>query len=175
VASFPDRWQAFAKIVTAMLACNLTRVAVLQFSNSHQEASGSTDWVSFPAVKGHSWHHVSHNDAAGQAALQSAFMQNMLVPLVKALQGLKEADGSSLLDSTLVAWQTEFITGDDHSGAYIPTVFAGGRKAWKTGTTVKVADGTAHNAALVSMLRFMGFPDATFGAAGTGALPGLGA
>jgi hypothetical protein len=53
-------------------------------------------------------------------------------------------------------------------------VFVGGQSAWKTGVTVTVPDGTPFNNALLSMLRFMGYSDSSFGSAGTGPLPGLG-
>ena len=83
--------------------------------------------------------------------------------MLDALKNTKEADGSSMLDNTLVLWVNELARGNAHSHDKMPYVLAGGAAgALRTGRFLTYK-GTPHNNLLVSCMNLMGVPGTTFG------------
>jgi len=96
--------------------------------------------------------------------------------MMDKLRATKEADGSSMLDNTLMLWGNELGAGNSHTYKDIPWLLAGGAGgALKMGRYMQYSD-QPHNNLLVSVCNAMGFDDvSTFGIPGvcTGPLPGL--
>ena len=95
--------------------------------------------------------------------------------LLSKLDAVKEADGTTLLDNTLIFWITEVQKPDDHGQSNMPFVLAGkaqGKIRPGRWLTVK---SQPHNNLLVSLLNIFGGTETTFGDPKycTGALTGL--
>jgi hypothetical protein len=83
--------------------------------------------------------------------------------LLDALQSLKEADGSSILDNTLLIWVNELARGNVHSHDNMPYLLAGGAGgALRTGRFLTY-NRVSHNNLLVSCMNLMGVAGTTFG------------
>ncbi|MDP1829395.1 MAG: DUF1552 domain-containing protein [Archangium sp.] len=173
VANRPELFDQQASLVAAAFACDLTRVASLQFSNGH-------DNVPYPWLGYQGAHHdnLSHDEGspgprATRIQICTWYAQKFAVLLDK-LAAVREGSGT-MLDNTLVVWGTEVATGA-HNFDNVPFVVAGGgAKGVRSGRLLN-AGGAFHHRLLVSIAQFMGLPDITrFGDldAGTGGLPGL--
>ena len=82
--------------------------------------------------------------------------------MLASLQAVTEADGSTLLDNTLVLWGSELASPNVHSFDRMPFVLAGGRKFLRTGRYVDYQF-QQHTALLATLGLLMGMPDARFG------------
>lgn len=155
--------------------CGLTRVSTFMWANANS-------WQYYPFIDVNEEHHeLSHAGDEDEAAREklikiNAWHAEQLKYLLDGLAATEEADGSSLLDNTLLLWGNELGVGNTHSYKDIPWLLAGnagGRLA--TGRYLQFRD-QPHNNLLVSVCHAMGFDDVTsFGIPGvcTGPLPGL--
>ena len=102
-----------------------------------------------------------HRDAHQDQHLVRAAAQ---LPARTRCKNAKEADGSSLLDNTLVIWCNELSRGNVHSHDHMPFVLAGGAGgALRTGRFLSYGKSVSHNNLLVSCMNLMGVPATTFG------------
>jgi hypothetical protein len=165
------------------LACDLTRVASLQFM---QGQTNRFPWLGHPfPYDFRDWHEIFHivpdgrtgrEDPVVRAAMIDAmrWYAEMFAYLVQRLAETPDGDGS-LLDSTLVVWASELGDGHAHNTFDIPIVLAGNVcGALETGRHLE-AYGRSTNDLLVSILNLFGYDDQTFGWAEMcdGPLPGL--
>jgi hypothetical protein len=92
------------------------------------------------------------------------------------LAGVTEADGSTMLENSLLLWGNELGAGNTHTYKDIPWVLAGQAGGdLSTGRFLQYGD-LPHNNLLVSVCQLMGMPEVdTFGIPGvcTGPLSGL--
>ena len=163
-------------LLVMALACDITRVASLQWSRSVSQVRFT--WLDPAISEGH--HDLSHrpdNDAAAGDKLTriNAWYATQLATLMTKLAAIPEGDGT-LLDHTLILWCNELAIGNVHSRIDAPYVL-GGRAggALTTGRFLTYPVAVPHNNLLVSILNLMGIPDQTFGKPDwcTGPLAGL--
>jgi hypothetical protein len=155
------------------LACDMTRVASLQWS-----ASVSNVLFSWLGV-GEGHHDLSHYGDGDQNMIDNITTINTWYAgevkyLLDAMAAVPEGDGT-LLDHSLVVWGNELSRGNSHGNNPVPFVlFGGANGAWPTGRYLQY-DGTLHNRLLVSLCRAMGVVQDTFGGNddSTGGLQGL--
>jgi Protein of unknown function (DUF1552) len=173
----PD-WRPWAmdrqiELMTASLACGLTRVSSLQFRPGENDggAQGIYSWLGQSEE-----HHLSTHDT-GAASLDRIsaiyrWYSERFAYLLERLDSFPEADGT-LLDHTLVVWGSEIGDGSTHDISNIPFVVAGGgKRGVKGGRYLKLPQGTMNHRLLVSMLHYMGYTDAQkFGNVDKGAGP----
>ena len=163
-------------LLAMALACDITRVATLMWTNSTSSAV-----LSFidPAIKdGH--HALAHKGdeetvKVHHNTLINTWYASQLASLIDRLKAIPEGDGT-VFDNTVILWTNEQSRGNNHDRHDLPYVIAGsGGGFFKTGRYVEFPSDTAHNHLLVSLLNCMGieadeFGDPTFG---TGPLTGL--
>ena len=163
-------------LLVMALACDVTRVASLQWSRSVSQVRFT--WLNPTVPEGH--HDLSHrpdNDPAAVDKLTriNAWYATQLATLMTKLKAIPEGDGT-MLDHTLILWCNELAIGNVHSRVDAPYVL-GGRAggALTTGRFLTYPGDVPHNNLLVSILNAMGIPDRTFGKTDwcTGPLPGL--
>ena len=156
------------------LACDLTRVASLQWSKA---VSGVRfEWLGIEQGH-HDLSHLGNSDPTMTSTITAinTWYAEEVAYLLSRLDAVPEGDGT-LLDNTLVVWGNELSRGNTHGHDPVPFVLAGGAGgAFETGRWLQV-DGHPHNRLLVSLCHAMGVDDIdTFGTTdpGSGGLPGL--
>jgi hypothetical protein len=174
--SFPTVGALQIDLLVMALACDITRVASLQWSRSVSQTRFTWAGVS----EGH--HDLSHkgdDDLGAVAKLQTinTWYAQQLSNLMTKLAAVPDANGTTLLDNTLILWCNELAKGNTHSRHDAPYVL-GGRAggALRTGRYLSYeGQGIPHNNLLVSLLNVVGIPDASFGKSDwcTGPLTGL--
>lgn len=175
-AKVPEKGQAMTDLMVAALACDITRVGTLQWSDSEAKfLLGFLKDTSGTSLKDH--HHGYQHDRAFQPeALEIIyhFYAERLAYLLQKLDSVQEGNGT-LLDNTLVVAVTEIQMPESHAQNNMPFVLAGkaGGKLM-TKRWLKVPS-QPHNNLLVSILNMFGIADTRFGHADycTGPLSGL--
>lgn len=172
--NFPAVGRAQTDLMVAALACDITRVASLQWS--HTVSPTVATWLN--QNEGH--HSLSHmgDDTPGAAAFVTfeRWYAEQFRYLVDRLDALPEPGGvGSMLDNTVVLWSKEMGDSRLHVCESVPFVLAGGGGgAFSLGRSLRYA-GESHAKLLVSVCQAVGLTNTTFGdpTHGTGALPGL--
>jgi hypothetical protein len=140
---FPVYAQVMPSILAMALACDLTRVASLQYS--HALSPVTHTWLGSSQTSTH--HIYSHQGPtwigalgadpyASTASVASQYPQQLVdieswyaaqvAGLAYTLSQLKTASGKSLLDQTVVCWGTELDMGAAHNHDNTPFVLIGG-------------------------------------------------
>jgi hypothetical protein len=158
-------------IAVMSLACDLTRVASIQYTDAASRAS-------FPWLNLNENHHFYQHDGGFQqqpCADISRFFVGEFAYLLKRMSETKEGDGT-LLDSTAILMCSEIGDPPSHDHRRIPFVLAGSAGgAFKSGRFLNMG-GKPHHSLLVSLLNAYGIADTSIGDAkyNMGALTGLG-
>jgi hypothetical protein len=172
---YPVTGKAQMDMLVMALACDLTRVASLQWSRS---VSGVRfNWV--PQIYGEGHHGLSHyddSDANAKADLLeiNKWYSEQFAYLLGLMDGIQEGD-NTLLDNTVVVWVNELGKGNSHTRRDIPFILAGGCQGYfNTGQHIDFG-GEPHGKLLVSLTHAMDKPVNTFGVAqySQGPLSGL--
>lgn len=160
-ASYPELGRLQTELLALALACDVTRIASLQWSGASSNVVHS--WVG--ATVDH--HELSHRSDADGAALDTIeaidrWYAEQFAALLAKLDAAQEGSGS-VLDNSLVIWGNELGRGNVHSHVSVPFVLAG-----SAGGAVKTnqfldANHAPHNGLLLAALRAFGVMDATFG------------
>ncbi len=173
----PLQLQQQMDILTAALACDLTRVASLQVSFGDNDNLFPYTWLGIGT--GH--HSLTHMDASDAVNAQLTkiytWYSQQFLSFLKKLDSIPEGNGT-LLDNTLVVWGSELGTYRDHMSWPLPFILGGfSSGGLKTGQYIDFKTGfVQHNRLLVSICQAMGLSNVnTFGAMdmGSGPLPGL--
>ena len=167
-ASFPLVGQAQTDLLVTSLACDMTRVASLQYS--HTVSPTVFTWLGIQ--EGH--HALSHCDDGNTAGVAN-FVQTerwfaeQFVYLVESLRERSDPLGpGSLLDNTVVLWAKEMGDSRLHDCNSVPFVLAGGAASpFRLGRYLQMG-GLAHNHLLVSICEAFGLSNQTFGDPSTG-------
>ena len=173
----PEKGRVMTDILVSALACDLTRVATMQWSDGEAK-------FMLPFLKGSDGkpladhHHGYQHDRGFQPGaleiIYNWYAENFAY-LLQKMSTVQDANGMSLLDNSLVLWISEIQQPDTHGQSNMPFVLAGklGGKV-RAGRWLKVSS-QPHNNLLVSILNLFGLSNTTFGHAkyNTGALTGL--
>jgi hypothetical protein len=172
-----------AHIQTAVMAmaCDLTRVV------SFQWGSGPSD-MQLPMLKddngglvipaGQDHHSISHleNDPVYREKLTrvNEWYAARFVSLVSQMDAIKESNGKTLLDNSIVLWVNEISEGNSHGRDNMPYVIMGsGSGALRTGRSLKF-NGDPHNKLFTSIANALDINVTSFGDPDySGALTGL--
>lgn len=159
--NFPRVGALQMDLLALALACDLTRVATLQWSRA---GSGmSFGWLGIPESH-HSLAHAGDSDTAARNKLIAieTWYAEQLAYLITRLKEMPEGNGS-VFDNTTILWFSDVSKGNDHSRKSMPLVLAGScGGALRTGRHVTFS-GRQHNDLLVSLLNAMEVPDDRFG------------
>ena len=164
-SNFPAIGKLQMDLLAVALACDLTRVASLQWSRSVSMVRFT--WLAPTITDAH--HDLSHkpdDDATSQDKLVriNTWYAAQLAYLLGKLATAGETDGTRLLDATLVLWCNELGKGNTHSRQLAPYVLAGqAGGALRTGRFLSYTGDLPHNNLLVSLLQAMDVPVAKFG------------
>jgi hypothetical protein len=133
-------------MVTAM-ACDLTRVGTIQWTDSQAIES-----LPFLKLNGNALteaHHGYQHDRGYQPdaiKIIENWYATQFAYLLDRMAATKEADGTSLLDNTLVLWCKEIQHPNSHAQDNMPFVLAGGAHGkLKTGRFLKFSGRSHHD------------------------------
>jgi hypothetical protein len=173
--SFPQVGQAQMDLMVMALACDLTRVATIQWEKSVGDVQFK--WVDSTITRGH--HDMSHDadtiaDTQEKLTKINIWYAQQLNYLIEAMKKIPEGSGT-MLDNTLILWCNELSKGNLHSHDHMPFLLAGHAGGALRGNQFLQVSKIPHNNLLVSCMNLMGLPDTTFGnpAYCTGPLGGL--
>jgi Protein of unknown function (DUF1552) len=175
-ANTPTVMDRHFDLMTAALACDLTRVASFQHSIGDNDGTIHS-WLGQTQAH-HAMTHAPDSDTVTWANLIAVYTwyATKFGELLDRLAAVKEGNGT-MLDNTMVVWGSELGKGNSHSFAQVPFVIAGGAGgALRPGRFLQFGAGVAHNRLLVSICHAMGATSInTIGNTdtGTGPLTGL--
>ena len=160
-------------LVAMALACDLTRVATIQFGNagaSHRFTWLGREFVTDPALpatcQARGFHALAHREAdpvsrAKLVAINTWYARQFAY-LLEKLASIPEA-GGSVLDHTAVVWLNELGEGGTHGHQRTPWVIGGSAGGFfKTGQVVSFP-GEPHNRLLLTLCHAMGVATDVFG------------
>lgn len=172
-----DNIPAIAKLqmdlVAMALACDLTRVATVQFGNagaSHRFTWLGREFTTDPALpstcQARGFHALAHRDTdpASRAMLVriNKWYATQFAYFLEKLASIPEASGS-MLDRTLVVWVNELGSGGAHTHEKTPWVIGGNAGGFlKTGQLLSFP-GEPHNRLLLTLCHAMGVATDVFG------------
>jgi hypothetical protein len=160
-ANVPAKGKAMTDLLVSSLACDLTRVATMQWADSEAKFILNFDPLNMPDHH-HAYQHEKGFQPDALFKIYQWYASNFAY-LLQKLDSVTEADGTTLLDNTLVFWISEIQKPDDHGQTNMPFVLAGKAQGkLRTGRWVKVPS-QPHNGLLVSLLNIFGGNDTTFG------------
>jgi hypothetical protein len=174
--SFPAVGSLQMDLLVMALACDITRVATLQWTRSVSETRFT--WLNITEGH-HTLSHLGDDDAGAVDKLTriNNWYATQLASLIARLKAVPDANGTTLFDNTVILWANELAKGNTHSRMGAPYVLAGGAGgALRTGRFLDyTAQALPHNNLLLSLVNLMGLPDTTFGKADwcSGPLTGL--
>jgi len=173
--NFPALGRLQMDVLAMALACDLTRVASLQWSKSASQVIHR--WVDVTMEH----HSVAHLTSVPDRATADEWLARIetwyaeqLAYLLRRLDAIPEGDGT-LLDHTAVVWIHEQSYAHSHDRRDMPYVIAGSCGGYfRTGRCLELA-GVPHNQLLVSLCHAMDVPTDQFGDPdfGSGPLAGL--
>jgi hypothetical protein len=163
-------------LLAMALACDITRVATLMWTNS--TSSAVLSFIDPAITDGH--HEIAHKGDEDTVkvhhnTLINTWYASQLAGLIDRLKAIPEGDGT-VFDNTVILWTNEQSRGNNHDRHNLPYVIAGSAGGFfHTGRYVEFPSDTAHNHLLVSLLHSMDIDADEFGNSiyGTGPLTGL--
>jgi len=122
--TFDQRFDAFAELIGAAFACDITRVATLSLGEMPTERFGA-DHISDNVHKGIA--HDQYNNPEKHAAMADyvAVHAEQVARLVSLLESIPEGDGTSVMDNTLILWGSELADGWHGYRTYCPVILGG--------------------------------------------------
>lgn len=160
---YPATGRAQMDMLVMALACDMTRVASLQWSRSVSNVQHN--WVPLRLNEGH--HDLSHyddNNADSQADLLeiNKWYSEQFAYMLGLMEEVREGD-NTLLDNSVVVWVNELGKGNSHTRRDIPFMLAGSAGGYfNTGRHIDFG-GEPHGKLLVSLTHAMDKPVDTFG------------
>lgn len=193
VAGIPADHEEYVRQMLDLMALSFwsgsTRVST--FMLDHGQSNRYFDFI--PGVKG-TWHALSHwKDASGRtedddgktswtSTRSKGEMYNsvtrwhhsQLAYFLGRLRELSNADGSNVLDSSMIVYGSSIADGHEHGEKNLPILLAGGGSgSIKTGQYLAPRRSTSFSELHLALLQRMGLPIKRFGETET-PLPGLG-
>jgi Protein of unknown function (DUF1552) len=159
VGDFATIGAAQLQILQLALACDLTRVATIQWST----AESTTVHAELMLTNEH--HKMSHDDVndAPQLTQINTWYAQQFSALLDNLAAVTDADGQTLLDGSVVFWVNELSAGQVHNRRDLPYVLAGqGNGALRPGRYLHNT-GDPHNKLYAAFLNMFGIAATGFG------------
>ena len=159
--NYPRLGQHQMDLITMAFACDLTRVATMQWNRS--VGNQTFPWLGF-----NDRHHDLSHEGDGNATARNKITQinrwyaEQVAYQLDALDAIPEGDGT-MLDNTLVLWGNELGKGNSHTRNNIPFVLAGNANGqFDMGRYLRFG-GVTHNNMLLTIAQAFGIERSSFG------------
>lgn len=146
-AVFGDLAALQSELIAAAFSCGATRVASLQLS--HSTSAAELPGLGLPAV-----HTVMHAGTGPEKQIINTWFAAQLGSVLDSLKAVPGSGGGTLLDETLVVWNTEMAVGN-HLNERIPVILAGGG-AFEGNRWLWLDEPPRHTRLLLSVLHALG-------------------
>jgi hypothetical protein len=175
-ANFPAVGKAQMDLIAMAIACDLTRVASLQWDTAVSNVQFSWLGITGQNSGHHDMSHFPDDDQTTQANLTkiNTWYAEQFAYLCQKLDAVPEGNGT-MLDNTVILWCNELGKGNAHTRSNMHWLLAGGAGGYfKTGRFLQF-NGDSHSNLLVSIANAMGIQTNSFGdpAYCTGPMAGL--
>jgi hypothetical protein len=177
----PVEGLAYAELVAVMnnlmalaLRCDATRVITFMLGN----AGSGRDYSFIGAAGAHHEisHHMSEPEKLAKLQTIGTWEVQQFAGLLRLLDGMREPDGTSLLDNSAVLFSSEIADGNGHLHHGLPVVLAGRcGGALTPGRHVVYAEERPIANLFLALLNALGATATSFGLEGTRVLENLGA
>ncbi len=152
--NYPEVSRRQIDLLVMAFACELTRVASLQWSRAASNLR--LPWTGVEDAH----HELSHRGDSDQSMIDKITTINTwyageVAYLLERLASVPEGDGT-MLDNTIVVWGNELARGNSHGGDPIPFVIAGGGAGVMQPGRFLRYDNASHHRLLVSLAHAMG-------------------
>ena len=152
-------------VLVSALACDLTRVATLQWSGAlNKRPYPFLDYEGSP-LSGDD-HNLGHalSDSASAAKIHiiRKWHAENFAYLLQKMDSIQEGEGT-LLDHTIILWGSELAISDVHSQTDVPFLLAGKGAGFQMGRKLDFNGTVYSNNLLVALLQGMGIEANTFG------------
>jgi Protein of unknown function (DUF1552) len=184
LVNLPDLARVQIELATLSMACDISRVVVIQMLASYTNVgggdvdltwcganigrdnkSGFRDAAGDPVLSLHQYHHASRNDIheRGVYANINTTYATLFGELMKKLDAIPDGTGT-LLDNSIAVLGSEYggdTVGPSHNGANMPWLLGGGGGGFlKTGHMPNL-QGASHTQLLGTLLEYFGLEDGT--------------
>jgi hypothetical protein len=157
-------FEAWLDLAHLALVSDSTRVLTLGMPSCNWSLEGATGGY-HPMS-----HHSQHPDILAQLQIVEEFIARQLARFLDRLEATRQADGSSLLDSTTVLFGSGLGDGSSHTNSNLPLLVAGG--TFRHGQHLDLGNREPLCNLFLTMLRELGLEDERFNRS-TGLLSGL--
>jgi len=168
---YMGKLDAQLRVVQTAFACDLTRVATL-----YVEAPNDGGLYGLPGVTAQAFHdlhvHTANPDTVPRF---HRFISKQFARTLSTLAAVREPDGTTLLDNTIVVWCNQLGNGASHDVSAMPFMLAGGKSSGFTPGRYLRFPGRPHSDLYTSLARMMGIAVTKYGDPNLcgGALPNL--
>ncbi len=152
---------AHLDLIVNAFACDITRLAAIQWGNSHTWQFDTPE-----GLRGELHMGIIHVQRTAEAIKIENWLAGQFAALIKKLQAVPEPDGSgTLFDNTLVVWTRDFGDADAHNSRNMKFVLAQGKggylKTAPTGRYLKINGNNRQERVLLNLAEAMGVTDFT--------------
>ncbi len=176
-AKVPLKGEIMTDLLVASMACDLTRVGTMQWSDSEAKfmLGFLKDQNGQPLTDHHHGYQHDRGFQPGSLEVIYSFYMEKLAYLLQKLDSIDEGEGT-LLDNSLVLSVSEIQMPENHNQSNMPFLMAGKAGGKLEGHRWLKVPSQPHNNMLVSILNMFGVDTQTFGHPDfcTGPLSGLG-
>jgi Protein of unknown function (DUF1552) len=185
LARLPDIARVQMDLVTMAMACDISRVFVIQMLSSYTNVgggdvdltwagganigkdanSGYRDGAGNPVLSLHQYHHATKNDTRERgiyAAINTTYA-SLFGELMKKLDAVPDGTGTTLLDNSISVLGSEYggdtENGDRHSGGNMPFLIGGGGGGFLKTNQMFDMQGKSHTQLLGTLLEYFGIED----------------
>ena len=167
----------YMDIIASAFSCNLTKVASVTFGYPGGGDAGGLrmPWLGFTDPLHGVSHHGGNATTLDKYKQMHTWIASQIAGLMQRLAALKDENGVSLLDQTVIYWFNRHGDGDSHSNWALPNILLGGAGGYfKMGRYLQLPT-TNPTQVLISIANAMGVDVPTFGAPAFAATSGLSA
>jgi hypothetical protein len=176
-AKVPAKGDVMQEMLVVALACGLTNVATMQWSDSEAKFLLTFLKNTDGSILQDNHHGYQHDGGFQPGALEIIYnwYAQQLASLLGRMKAITEGNGKTLLDNTVVLYITELQKPDTHDQHNIPIILLGGgggklkgNRWMQIGSNPSSAGAPRsgakpHNDVLVSLLNLFGLPQTKFG------------
>ncbi len=162
--------QQMTELMTLAMQCDASRVITYMLGTGRSDRP--YPFLGVPEAHHYISHHAGDQDKIDKLRVIYRWEMERYAALLAALAAVPEADGTRLLDHTMVLLCSGISDSDSHVTADLPVVVGGGRAMLNTGQHLRF-DGQPVANLHMSLAAAMDVSLSSFGTEGTGALAGV--